>query len=56
MSNGWNRKERYMFEEDSMTRHIKFLSYLIKITIPLFTFTTTKKYINSTYFYKTSED
>jgi len=47
MSSGWNRKERYMLKEDSMTRHIKFLSYWIKTTIPLFTFTITQKDTNS---------
>ena len=32
-----------MLKEDNMTRHIKFLSYWIKTTIPLFTFTITQK-------------
>ena len=32
MSNGWNRKERYMLEKDNMTKHIKFLSYWVKTT------------------------
>ena len=43
MSSGWNREERYMLKNDNMTRHIKFLSYWIKTTIPLFTFTITQK-------------
>jgi len=47
MSSRWNRKERYMLEKDNMTRHIKFLSYWIKTTILLFTFTITKKDTNS---------
>ena len=47
MSSGWNRKEMYMLKEDNMTRHIKFLSYWIKTTIPLFTFTITQKDTNS---------
>jgi len=47
MSSGWNRKERYMLKEDNMTRHIKFLSYWIKTTILLFTFTITYKDTNS---------
>jgi hypothetical protein len=47
MSSGWNIKERYMLKEDNMTRHIKFLSYWIKITIPSFTFTITQKDTNS---------
>ena len=36
-----------MLAKDNMTRHIKFLSYWIKATISLFTFTITKKDINS---------
>jgi hypothetical protein len=47
MSNGWNRKERYMLKKDNMTRHIKFPSYWIKTTILFFTFTITKKDTNS---------
>jgi len=47
MSSGWNKKERYMLKKDNMTKHIKFLSYWIKITIPLFTFTITKKETNN---------
>jgi hypothetical protein len=47
MSSGWNKKERCMLKKDNMTRHIKFLSYWIKTTIPLFTFTIKKKYTNS---------
>ena len=47
MSSAWNRKEKYMLKKDNMTRHIKFLSYWIKTTIPLFTFTVTKKDSNS---------
>jgi hypothetical protein len=47
MSSGWNIKEMYMLEKDNMMRHIKFLSYWIKTTIPLFTFTITKKDINN---------
>ena len=46
-SSRWNKKERYMLLKDNMTRHIKFLSYWIKITIPLFTFTITQKYTNN---------
>jgi hypothetical protein len=42
MSSGWNRKESYMLEKDNMTRHIKFMSYWIKTTIPPFTFTITQ--------------
>ena len=37
----------YMPEKDNMTRHIKFMSYWIKIIIPLFTFTITKKDTNN---------
>jgi len=47
MSIGWNRKEGYMLEKDNMTKHINFLSYWIKTTIPLFTFTITNKDTNS---------
>jgi hypothetical protein len=47
MSSGWNRKEKYMLKKDNMTRHIKFLSYWIKTTIPLFTFTVTKEDTNN---------
>jgi hypothetical protein len=47
MSNGWNRKERYMLKKDNMTGHIKFLSYWIKTTIPLFNFTITQKDTNN---------
>jgi hypothetical protein len=47
MSGGWNGKEKYMLEKNNITRHIKFLSYWIKTTIPLFTFTITQKYTNS---------
>jgi hypothetical protein len=47
MSSGWNEKERYVLEKDNIMRHIKFLSYWMKTTIPLFTFTITKKYTNS---------
>jgi hypothetical protein len=47
MSSGWNRKERYMLEKDNMTRHIKFISYWIKTTIPLFTFTIPQKDTNN---------
>jgi hypothetical protein len=47
MSSGWNRKEMYMLEKNNMTRHVKFLSYWIKTTIPLFTFTITQKETNS---------
>jgi len=47
MSSGWNRKEKFMFEKDNMTRYIKFLSYWIKTTIPLFTFTIIQKDTNS---------
>jgi len=47
MSSGWNRKERYMLEKDNMMRHIKFLGYWIKTTIPLFTFIITQKDTNS---------
>jgi hypothetical protein len=36
-------KKRYMLKKDNMTRHIKFLNYWIKTTIPPFTFTITKK-------------
>jgi hypothetical protein len=36
-----------MLVKDNMTRHIKFLSYWIKTTISLFTFTITKKDINN---------
>jgi hypothetical protein len=32
-----------MLEKDNMTKHIKFLSYWIKTTIPVFTFIITKK-------------
>ena len=48
MSSGWNRKERYMLEKKNMMKHMKFLIYWIKTTIPLLTFTITKKEINST--------
>jgi hypothetical protein len=47
MSSGWNRKERYILEKDNMTRHIKFMSYWIKTTIPFFTFIITQKDTNS---------
>jgi hypothetical protein len=47
MSSGWNRKEKFMFEKDNMTRYIKFLSYWIKTTIPPFTFTIIQKDTNS---------
>jgi hypothetical protein len=47
MSSGWNRKERYMLKKDNMMRHIKFMSYWIKTTIPLFTFTITQKDTNN---------
>jgi len=36
-----------MLEKDNMTRHIKFLSYWIKTTIPFFTFIKTKKDTNN---------
>jgi hypothetical protein len=36
-----------MLKKDNMMRHIMFLSYWIKITISLFTFTITKKDTNS---------
>jgi len=36
-----------MLEKDNMTKHIKFMSYWIKIMIPLFTFTITKKDTNN---------
>jgi len=47
MSSGWNIKESYMLEKDNMTRHINFMSYWIKTTIPPFTFTITQKDTNS---------
>jgi uncharacterized membrane protein (DUF106 family) len=47
MSSGYNRKERYMSRKDNMMRHIKFMSYWIKIMIPFFTFTITKKETNN---------
>jgi hypothetical protein len=47
MSNGWNEKERYMLEKDNIMRYIKFMSYWIKTTILLFTFTINKKYTNN---------
>ena len=47
MSSGWNRKERHIIKKHNMTRHIKFTSNWIKTTIPLFTFTITKKDTNS---------
>jgi len=47
MSSGCNRKEMYMLKKDNMTRHMKFMSYWIKTTIPLFTFTITQKDTNS---------
>jgi hypothetical protein len=47
MRSGFKRKERYMFKKDNMTRHINVLSYYIKTTIPLFTFTIIKKDTNS---------
>ena len=43
ISSGWNRKEKYMLKKDNMIRHIKFLSYWIKTTMSLSTFTVTKK-------------
>jgi hypothetical protein len=36
-----------MLEKDNMMRHIKFLSYWIKTTIPPFTFYITKKDANN---------
>jgi uncharacterized membrane protein (DUF106 family) len=47
ISSGWNREKMYMLEKDNMTKHIKFMSYWIKIMIPLFTFTITKKDTNN---------
>ena len=36
-----------MLKKDNMMRHIKFMSYWIKTTIPLFIFTITQKDTNS---------
>jgi hypothetical protein len=36
-----------MLEKYNMMRHIKFLSYLIKTTIPLLTFTIANRYTNN---------
>jgi hypothetical protein len=47
MSSRWNRKERNKLKKDNMMRYIKFMSYWITTTIPLFTFTITNKNINS---------